>query len=144
VSNYAASVQAFGQLHFWWSNWPRFNRRASLGRDFPDGTSNTVFVVERARMCGTAANRNAWLSTGMQSTNAATYAWASSGPYNRPEFNLPAGVACNPDAPQALHGGVTNTLLGDGSVRTVSGQVSGATWNEAVIPDDGTPLGGDW
>ena len=140
VANYAPSVQAFGQEHFWWSNWPRYNRRAALGRGFPDGTTNTVFVVERARMCGTPANRNAWLSTGMQSTNAATYAW-DFGPYNRPEFNLPAGVACNPNAPQALHGSVMNTLFGDGSVRSVTGMVAGDVWNNAVVPDDGNVLG---
>jgi prepilin-type processing-associated H-X9-DG protein len=80
----------------------------------------------------------------MQSSNAATYAWANAGPYNRPEFNLPAGVACNPDAPQALHaGGTMNALLGDGSVRTVNGFVTGTVWNNAVLPDDGNPLG-DW
>ncbi|MDB5310045.1 MAG: putative major pilin subunit [Gemmataceae bacterium] len=143
VCNYAPSIQAFGQLHFWWSHWPRFGRRASLGRDFEDGTSNTVFVVERRRMCGTPAKRAGWLSTGMQSSNAATYAWANSGPYNRPEFNLPPGT-CNPDAPQALHTSGMNTLLGDGSVRVVTGMIPGDVWNNAVIPDDGTVLSADW
>jgi prepilin-type N-terminal cleavage/methylation domain-containing protein len=144
VANYAPSVQAFGQLHFYWSNWPRFNRRAALGRDFPDGVSNTIFVVERQRMCGTVANRNAWLSTGVQSTNAATYAWDNTGIYNRPEFNLPAGTACNPNSPQALHGSTMNALLGDASVRAVNGFITGSTWNNAVLPDDGNVLAGDW
>src|SRR5262249_2617722 len=91
VANYAPSAQSFGQEHYWWSNWPRFNYRAELGRNFPDGTSNTLVVVERARKCGNAfpnPYRNAWLSTNLESTNAATYAW-DLGPYNRPEFNLP-------------------------------------------------------
>jgi prepilin-type N-terminal cleavage/methylation domain-containing protein/prepilin-type processing-associated H-X9-DG protein len=140
VANYAPSAQSFGQEHFWWSNWPRFNYRAELGRNFPDGTSNTVVVVERARMCGTAANRNAWLSTGLQPTNAATYAW-DKGPYNRPEFNLPPGVACNPNAPQALHAGGMNALFGDGSVHLVTGMVASDVWNNAVLPDDGHVLG---
>jgi prepilin-type N-terminal cleavage/methylation domain-containing protein/prepilin-type processing-associated H-X9-DG protein len=140
VANYAPSAQSFGQEHFWWSNWPRFNYRAELGRNFPDGTSNTVVVVERARMCGSAANRNAWLSTGLQPTNAATYAW-DKGPYNRPEFNLPPGVPCNTDAPQALHTGGMNALFADGSVHVVTGTVASDVWNNAVLPDDCNVLG---
>jgi prepilin-type N-terminal cleavage/methylation domain-containing protein/prepilin-type processing-associated H-X9-DG protein len=140
VANYAPSAQSFGQEHFWWSNWPRFNYRAELGRNFPDGTSNTVVVVERARTCGSVGNRNAWLSTGLQPTNAATYAW-DGGPYNRPEFNLPTGVACNTDAPQALHTGGMNALFGDGSVHLVTGSVASDVWNNAILPDDGNVLG---
>ena len=34
--------------------------------------------------------------------------------------------------------------LGDGSVRTVSRDISGNTWLNACIPDDGNVLGGDW
>ena len=58
-----------------------------------------------------------------------------------PQFNLPAGVACNTDAPQALHGTVMNALFGDGSVRAVNGSVSSSAWNAAVLPDDGNAPG---
>jgi hypothetical protein len=34
--------------------------------------------------------------------------------------------------------------LGDGSVRTVSSGVTGTTWRNACIPDDGHVLGSDW
>ena len=36
------------------------------------------------------------------------------------------------------------TVLGDGSVRTVTTSVSGTTWRNACIPDDGNVLGSDW
>jgi len=140
VINYAPNIQAFGQMQFYWSNWPRYNRRANLGASFPDGTSNTLFVVERAQMCGNGDNRNAWEATGIQPTNAATYAW-DAGPYNLPQFSLPPGIPCNTDAPQALHGTAMNALLGDGSVRTVSGSLDNNTWQNVVLPDDGNVIG---
>jgi prepilin-type N-terminal cleavage/methylation domain-containing protein/prepilin-type processing-associated H-X9-DG protein len=143
VVNYVPNLQAFGQFHFWWSNWPRYGRRAELGRDFPDGVSNTVFMVERNRMCGNPNNRTSWLALGMQSTNAATYAWAL--PPNRPQFNLPIiGQVCDPNFPQALHPAGMNTLMGDGSVRLVGGTVTGTVWEQAVLPDDGGVLPGEW
>jgi prepilin-type N-terminal cleavage/methylation domain-containing protein/prepilin-type processing-associated H-X9-DG protein len=140
VTNYAPNVQAFGQFHYWWSSWPRYNYRANLTKSFPDGTTNTLFVVERAQSCGNGDNRATWLALNLEATNAATFAW-DKGPYNRPEFGLPAGVACNTNAPQALHGTVMNALFGDGSVRAVNGTVSTGTWAGAVLPDDGTTPG---
>jgi prepilin-type N-terminal cleavage/methylation domain-containing protein len=149
VANYAPSVQAFGQLQASWSP-QRFKRRAALASSFPDGVSNTIFVVERARTCGpltssgTVVTRAAWLSTNYQGNNSDTYAYDSSGFYNRPQTGWTL-YNCDWNSPQAMHdGAVMNALLGDGSVRTVNGMITGNTWNSAVLPDDGNPLGGDW
>jgi hypothetical protein len=42
------------------------------------------------------------------------------------------------------HTGVVMTGLGDGSVRPLSLGVSQVTYNLALIPNDGLPLGSDW
>jgi len=34
--------------------------------------------------------------------------------------------------------------LGDGSARLVNSGISLATWDEAMNPSDGIPLGSDW
>jgi prepilin-type N-terminal cleavage/methylation domain-containing protein/prepilin-type processing-associated H-X9-DG protein len=42
------------------------------------------------------------------------------------------------------HTGGMNVGLGDGSVRFLSGNISGVTWWNAVTPKDGNVLGNDW
>jgi hypothetical protein len=37
-----------------------------------------------------------------------------------------------------------NVLLGDGSVRTVNGSISPATWQTVTDPRDGGVAGSDW
>ena len=50
----------------------------------------------------------------------------------------------HPHVPASPHPGVMIAGVGDGSVRTVSSNVSGTTWRNACIPDDGVALGSDW
>jgi hypothetical protein len=51
---------------------------------------------------------------------------------------------CNVYLAQTPHPGGMQTALADGSVRTVSGSISGATWWAAVTPSRGEVLGSDW
>src|SRR5262249_27015361 len=46
--------------------------------------------------------------------------------------------------PQSGHAAVVNVAMGDGSVRGVSASVTQKTWQAAVLPADGNPLGPDW
>jgi prepilin-type N-terminal cleavage/methylation domain-containing protein len=67
--------------------------------------------------------------------------WETANPY------LQAGVTgfqCDPRIPQSAHTAVVQVAMGDGSARGVAAQVSQATWNSAVLPADGVPLGADW
>jgi len=55
----------------------------------------------------------------------------------------PAGT-CHPEAPSSPHANGIICGLGDGSARFVTRAVSGTTWRNACIPDDGGVLGSDW
>jgi len=67
--------------------------------------------------------------------------WESS---SVPFYITPAVGFCQPHVPTSPHTGAMIAGLGDGSVRTVSKSVSGTTWRNACIPDDGNVLGSDW
>jgi prepilin-type N-terminal cleavage/methylation domain-containing protein len=61
-----------------------------------------------------------------------------------PFYTNPPRGYCQPHVPTSPHTGVMVCGLGDGSVRTVSSGVTGTTWRNACIPDDGHILGSDW
>ncbi|MBY0229879.1 MAG: DUF1559 domain-containing protein [Gemmataceae bacterium] len=60
-----------------------------------------------------------------------------------PQIN-PSDLECDPKRVQSFSAGGILVGLGDGSVRTVSGQVSQVTWGRAVEAQDRLPLGSDW
>jgi hypothetical protein len=51
---------------------------------------------------------------------------------------------CDKSRLQSGHTKAVVVLMGDGSVRVVSGEVSQATWYAAIMPADGNALGSDW
>lgn len=57
--------------------------------------------------------------------------------------SMPAN-GCDYSIPQTAHPAGMNVLLGDGSVRTVSGSMSPETFWSAVTPRGGEVLGSDW
>jgi prepilin-type N-terminal cleavage/methylation domain-containing protein len=61
-----------------------------------------------------------------------------------PFYTNPRAGYCQPHVPTSPHTAVMVCGLGDGSVRTVSSGVTGTTWRNACIPDDGNVLGSDW
>jgi prepilin-type N-terminal cleavage/methylation domain-containing protein len=61
-----------------------------------------------------------------------------------PFYTNPRLGFCQPNVPTSPHTGVMVCGLGDGSVRTVSSSITGTTWRNACIPDDGNVLGSDW
>ena len=82
--------------------------------NIPDGTSNTIFVVE-------AREPTIW-------TRPDDLTFDPKGPL--PRFGI------HPDG--------FNVLLGDGSVRFLSSKISETTLRNAITADDGQPLGPDW
>jgi prepilin-type N-terminal cleavage/methylation domain-containing protein len=61
-----------------------------------------------------------------------------------PFFANPARGFCQPHALTSPHTGAMLALVGDGSVRTATTNITSATWRAACIPDDGAVLGNDW
>jgi prepilin-type N-terminal cleavage/methylation domain-containing protein len=63
---------------------------------------------------------------------------------NLPFQIQPRPGSCDPVVLASPHTGVMLVGLGDGSVRSVSPNISLATWLAACIPDSGQALGNDW
>ena len=61
-----------------------------------------------------------------------------------PFYANPLRGYCQPHVPTSPHTGLMICGLGDGSVRFVSTSITGTTWRNACIPDDGNTLGSDW
>jgi len=57
---------------------------------------------------------------------------------------MPINVACDPNYGQAFSSSGMHVAMCDGSVRLVAPSISGITWRNALLPNDGNVLGGDW
>ena len=132
-------------------------------RDITDGASNTIFWTERVAYCTSTANGgtaldNRWAGedgprvplVGFIQPNGGWGAavvgtvWGLS-PNIVPQFNVQNSTSCIWYWPSSSHsGGVMIVGLGDGSVRIVSQGMSMATFNIAMVCNDGLNLGPDW
>jgi len=130
--------------------------------NIPDGTSNTIGMLERyaytpAYSWGMlwAHPADAW-QWGPNNQWTSSYSAAdNAGPsgirgYNinapssyMPQFGYRAAQA-HPYYPSSAHSTSILVMMMDGSVRNVSGGVSGTTWNYAMVPDEGGVLGANW
>jgi len=119
--------------------------------NIPDGTSNTVGIVERYAGCPYYGWSNAWvypMSASYWGWNSNGSAWGPWGKY-QPQIQPPlknyvgAIAPAHPYYPTTAHS-LCLVLLMDGSARGISASVSATTWNYAVTPDDGFPLGSNW
>jgi len=155
VQNYAANLRVFADSarkvgHA--KNMPALKAvepgSARIPASFPDGTSNTIVFSTKYASCGDggskyAAEVNGKFAAFFGQNAAQKPAHASD---DTATFQLqPAGKDCK--ASPLMAQAFAKTLLvglADGSVRAVSPMVSAKTWNLAVCPNDGEPLGADW
>jgi len=113
--------------------------------NIPDGTTNTVSVVERYADLN---NGYAGLYThhGQDRAHWGYSQWAPV--YGQWSTGAPqVGVKPNAAAyylPNSGHSATVQVLMMDGSVRGVSSGVSSTTWYYAITPDDGQVLGSNW
>ncbi len=130
--------------------------------NIPDGTSNTIGIVERfanfpayPNWCNTLVYPVDAIYWGYQSDQYGSWYGMHNNPgiangYGRflPQIQPPlqAGGVLPPAHPYYPTTGhpVCMVLLMDGSVRGVNASLSQATWNSALQPADGIPLGSDW
>jgi prepilin-type N-terminal cleavage/methylation domain-containing protein len=138
-------------------------------QSMPNGTSNTVTFAERYKVCapswggytgGAWAMHPAYVGHGWDTPVFGWHDMAKLPAYasqNPPQYDpsadggvgfafqvRPSPAACDWRVTQGSHTGVMNVLLGDGSVRGVSSQVSLATWIQACNPTVRGTLGSDW
>lgn len=122
-----------------------------------DGTSNTIFFLEKVARCnwGNAGSEggNLWAWPKPDNTVYNSYGGffpANSNPPNGttfgnppsatmisylPVFSVPSAPGvCNPQLASSPHIGGMNVCMGDGSVKFVSGSVSQASWIAALTP----------
>ena len=120
---------------------------ASISSSIPDGTSNTVLIVERyAYNCvyGSATNpppngNRTWGDdVGGASHWSPVLIHASVFEVMPPLDN----ISCY--TPQAYTQAGCQVALADGSVRTVAPGINPTTWWHALLPNDGSVLGSDW
>jgi len=114
--------------------------------NIPDGTSNTIGIVERF----SSPYVMSWTQTWSYPNDHSHFGWWSGmstvyGVYGiyLPQFSIVPSQAMY----YQCHGGHPSTnIVGlmDGSVRPVSPSVSSTTWSYAVQAADGYPLGVDW
>jgi hypothetical protein len=108
-------------------------QKVTLEASFPDGTSNTVLLTEKYSQCSYYTN---------------IWAYVGSYPYFYNTYTIqaqPTPSACNMFG-SVQTGKASGILCGlaDGSVRNVSNAISATTWQHALTPNDGVPLGSDW
>jgi prepilin-type N-terminal cleavage/methylation domain-containing protein len=147
LTSYAANAASLG-CYGWTFNpvTDTFTRhyRASLAAGFPDGTSNTIVFYDRL------AQPNGYI-------NGLLWCWAPSPPdggapilgYKTWMLHLPPQAGLSPSVVDSYransgHINVVQVGLADGSVRSVSINISPATWHYAQTPNDGKVLGPDW
>jgi len=113
--------------------------------NIPDGSSNTVGFVERFAYYRAYDWAPLW-NHPTSGNNHGWHQWSHTfGPWgiNLPQFGTPAASA-HPYYPNSGHTTTNQTLLMDGSVRGVSGSLTQTNWNNAIRPDDGQVLSGNW
>jgi len=135
--------------------------------NIPDGTSNTIGMVERYNSFpgSTSYSNNPWTTVMTSANNTSSYPLVSNGNPVTTTYALPTQggttvwlqtaaalpqIACTPPTaavptrPNSAHTGVLLVLMMDGSGRGVAASVSASTWGLAVSPADGAVLGSDW
>jgi prepilin-type N-terminal cleavage/methylation domain-containing protein len=150
--SYAANGQVFGTITTKSGSPPTIasyspNGGRKLPRDIPDGTSNTIFWIEKLADCN--GDHSRW--AGGNSTEAPLVGTTIPGAVptgTSPNlvltyFNVNGSANCRNFQPSTSHN-VMLAALGDGSVRTISQSISQLTFNIAMVPNDGLPLGPDW
>jgi hypothetical protein len=113
--------------------------------NIPDGTSNTVGLVERI---GYYPSHD-WAPLWAHPSDHSHWGWHQwSTVYGVWGLYLPQvgyrPVEAHPYYPNSGHSTTVQVLLMDGSVRGVSAGLTQATWDGACLPADGSVPGSDW
>jgi len=135
--NYVANYLVFANINTWDTTTP-----PRIPASFPDGTSNTILFAEKIMRCSDGYsplwNHGNWDYNWMP----AFQTWVAYGPGAM--FQVQPTTNCNHFLASTPHQSGMNVVLGDGSVRSLSGSMSGTTFYYACTPNGGEVLGSDW
>jgi prepilin-type N-terminal cleavage/methylation domain-containing protein/prepilin-type processing-associated H-X9-DG protein len=145
---------------------------AKMPGSIPDGTSNTIFYAEKYARCdGGGAPGGTWWMRGVLHGSKSLGGGDDSFPGDRLSAVFAGGIGidgtvwaqgpgsvfisqpqnfianpgpCNRRYASSSHTGGMNCGMGDGSVRFITPNVSGASWWAACVPNDGQTPGSDF
>jgi prepilin-type N-terminal cleavage/methylation domain-containing protein len=174
-ASYGANAMVFGtavtvqpRTQYVTSKLNEWSQGGSLGgthiqADIPDGSSNTVFWIEKMAYCllgptGLAVSAPPGAGTmwsdadpNIPSVQYLPFTppmnWPinlSNSPMPNNQIGITNSSACRYAFPSSGHTGCIITALGDGSVRIINQGMSAQTFTLAFIRDDGLTLGADW
>lgn len=163
LTSYAPSYRVFAKnpKAYVWNIWDGSGGGQRTIAGVSDGLSNTIFVAEKMMICGASQPNNlngnpfvsAW-GTDQDVNSTPWFAgistqwpvsnWSDNNGYWEVPQAQPAPANCSYWRPTALTASGCQCLLGDGSVRNVSTNISYQTWSAAITPDGGEILGSDW
>jgi prepilin-type N-terminal cleavage/methylation domain-containing protein len=145
-ASYGANQQLFGGVRASGTNadLPQFKLA-----NIPDGSSNVVMFAETYSTVQQPSNYgNLWAYPGIDWSWAWTPVIANARShgafaYNLPQF-APTQAVADKRLVQGPHTGNVMVGMGDGSCRGVTSGITQLTWQYALQPADGNPLGSDW
>jgi len=148
-ASYAPNYLMFGTVSFAGPGGTEQRAKFSVA-NIPDGTSNTIAIVERYTGHPVYGWSNAAIYPeggpwGWNAYGAVYGPWGLYTPQttSKPNIGGTSPGQCHPYCPNTAHT-TCQVLLMDGSVRGVSASVNGTYWNYAVSPDDGQVLPSNW
>ncbi len=158
ITSYSFNGQVYGDA----ASCPK----PSLPHTFPDGTSNTVLMLERYAICGKGGEVRTWGDGAGYSANAEVAYLIdpkTDAPPTPTAFNAagknwvqqyvtkvfqvqPYPTKCSTSrfVGAATPHSAMNSLVGDGSVRQVSASISLTTWHAVLTPGSWDVVGSDW
>ena len=127
------------------------NAMYSIG-NIPDGTSNTVALVEQSVFSPSINHYNWWafpLTYGAGADSSGPPYWPDAPPlqappYPLPQFNPTLSTVNSELYCQGWHTNLMMVGMMDGSVRPVASGVSSYSWNVAIQPADGQTFDASW
>jgi prepilin-type N-terminal cleavage/methylation domain-containing protein len=132
LTNYAPNVQVFGTVNSAGGYFPKYQLPT-----IPDGLSTVLFIAERYGLPG--SGEACWDNPPL-GLYGSQFAWISTAV---PQVCVPPAQAdyMRPNSP---HPGGCTVGAGDGSARSISGDIPQPVWWNLCRPDDGNPVDPNW